>query len=530
MARYFLNREVVYKSKETFSCIYHRATGWYYPCKPDLWATLQSYRGGREVDPRRMTPALAELAENRFIIQRKAPGPEDYLDLYPVQVPGTVYIDRDGSIDVAVERKGAHGEIDFDVKRLEGVEAGLWRLCDGTGTLREIAKELQTDGETLLRTMREWTSIENQMARLLARPMKKGEPLPNQLIYKAPFLPRKKDLSEGSAEDVRAYHLKGITDGAVQFDRVESTLSHLYRVPHPILNGQSYGQALLRRIEEDTPIAQGMRILEVGGGLGNISRDIMAELKERGVEAEYLIYDLSPALIRSQRELHRKSGVKALHIHGNGEALALKDSTVDIAISNEAIADFHTPEAETAHVEEMLSRQGIPVTEEFHYWYREAPRRVRLNLGAFQLLKELYRVLRPGGTAVITEYGHQDRLPYRARHLDHPEYTIHFGQMISVATALGFDVTLTDAWDYLGFREDTPLMTHFSYMAALRLREAQGKTLPNITYTEGLFREEVGREAESYRGIRYVPPIKDPFKIVKVLVCRKPRPHASVER
>ncbi len=122
---------------------------------------------------------------------------------------------------------------------------------------------------------------------------------------------------------------------------------------------------------------------------------------------------------------------------------------------------------------------------------------------------------------MVTEFGYQDRLPFRAGHLDHAEYSIQFGQLISVATALGFNVYLTDTWDFLGFREDVRLISGFSYMAAFRLLEGQNVYLPNITYTPELLKKELGDLADGFRGIDFVEPSKDPFKIVKVLVAQK---------
>ncbi|MFQ5887507.1 MAG: hypothetical protein ACE5HY_02290, partial [Candidatus Hydrothermarchaeales archaeon] len=206
---------------------------------------------------------------------------------------------------------------------------------------------------------------------------------------------------------------------------------------------------------------------------------------------------------------------------GNGEVLALGDSSIDIALSNEVIADFYTPEVNTSEVKDFLFDQGIPMTEEFFHWYKDAPEKVRVNLGAFMLLKELYRVLKPSGLALLTEYGYQDRLPFRARHLDHPEYTIQFGQMISVATAMGFSVRLTDAFDFLGFRGDVKLMAHFSFQAAFRIMEHHNIYLPNITYTEDLFKKQLGKRAENFTGLMFVEPQKGPFKIVKILLCEK---------
>jgi ubiquinone/menaquinone biosynthesis C-methylase UbiE len=521
MAKFYLNPDVIFKSKSSFSCVYHRRTGWYYPCKQDFWRTLQTYKGGREIESQKMTPALAELVRNRFLIQKKTSTAKDYIDFYPLRVPGTVYYQTDLKIDVAVERKGAHGEIDFDIIPLDRTATYLWTLSDGSKTLGEILTELSVPFEEMFGILRDWTSLENQLVRLLSLPKSEIQEAPRQLIYKAPFLAQK-TLPKPHTDDVHKYHLKTIKDGEEQFDRIESTVSHLYRVAHPILDWKTYGQKLYASIKGEKEIESGITILEIGGGAGNVSADILSELKKEGIDADYIIYDLSPALIGSQRELHKKRGVNARHINGNGEILALNDESIDIALSNEVIADFHTPEVATKDVQELLFDYEIPMTNEFFNSYKEAPDTVRVNLGAFQLMKELYRVLKPGGLAVITEFGYQDRLPFRASHLDHAEYSIQFNQMISVVAALGFNLYLTDAFDFLDFRSDVKLITAFSYQAAYRIMENHDINLPNMTYTEELLKKELGEKVEQFNGLQFVDVNKDPFKVVKVMVCSKP--------
>jgi SAM-dependent methyltransferase len=468
-----------------------------------------------------VSSAIAELIQNKFLITSKKPKKEDLLDFYPLRVPETIYFVDGSKTDVAVERKGAHGEIDFEILPLDGFQSRFWAECNGEKTIRELAKKLNTTGARILEVTKDWVSITNQILRLMSISiygLNKPQP---QLIYKAPFLPRMA-APKSSADDVYTYHLQTIKDGKLQFERIESTVSHIYRAPHPILGWRSYGQALIQKINEEKSIKPGLKLLEIGGGMGSVSADVLSELKKEGKDVLYIIIDLSPALIKTQRELHQKSGVSTHHIQGNGEILGLKDSTIDVAISNEVIADFYTPLVKAKEVEDLLFDHEIPMSPEFFHCYRDAPEEVRVNLGAFMLLKELYRVLKPGGLAVVTEFGYQDRLPTRAGHLDHAEYSIQFSQMISVAAALGFNLYLTDAWDFLGFRSDVMLISGFSYQAAFRIMERHNIPLPNITYSEELFNKQLGEIAKNFRGISYVEPSKDPFKIVKFLICSKP--------
>src|SRR5690606_5234750 len=44
-----------------------------------------------------------------------------------------------------------------------------------------------------------------------------------------------------AAAALDAYHRDQIADADAQFDHLETTLSHLLRVPHPALGGRTYG-------------------------------------------------------------------------------------------------------------------------------------------------------------------------------------------------------------------------------------------------------------------------------------------------
>jgi hypothetical protein len=59
------------------------------------------------------------------------------------------------------------------------------------------------------------------------------------------------------------------------------------------------------------------------------------------------------------------------------------------------------------------------------------------NTGAWRFVEEVARVLRPGGLAYLSEFGSLTEAPQEARQLDHPEVSIHFGQLKQVALHFG---------------------------------------------------------------------------------------------
>ncbi len=537
MPRLFLNRDLSFKKGPGFSCVYNDATGWFFQGDERLWRFLNGFKNGG--DPRILAQRhgikglealLPELISNKFLLEKSGSEEVEYLGLYPTQALYIAHYKHVGGTDVALHRQDALGSAEFEVQTLSEKSESLWHRCDGKNTLEEILQEteqqLGESKEEITRELRKWASIDWQSVKFLPRPLSAYSKIPPYLLAPAPFIPRLGEAARQPAGDVRAYHLRSIGDARSQFERIESTLSHIYRTKHPILGWRSYGEALLHRIMDLKSLGRGIRILEVGGGHGDISKEIMAILKDTRPEVfntmAYTILDLSPELIRHQRRLHDEAGVRASHINGDAQGLAVADASIDIMISNEAIADFPTPELSLGELNELASKHKIPLSKEFLETLKDAPKRLRLNIGAFRFLAEVSRVLKPGGLALITEYGYPDRLPFLARHLDHPEYSIHFGQMLHVAKALGLKTELSNAFDFLDFNSEVELISHHSYQAALRLLERHGIALPNIAYTKELLREQLGEKADSLKNMIFVKCERGPIEIVKFLICRKP--------
>ena len=321
--------------------------------------------------------------------------------------------------------------------------------------------------------------------------------------------------------DLRDYHQTQIHDAAHQFDEVETTLSHLFRVPHTALNGRAYAERLLDVLIERGLFHDNTRdVAEVGGGVGFFAAGLVGALQrehpERFAQLDYRVIDISPELHRSQTEKLAEFGERARTSLMDGESLALPDESLDLLISNEVIGDLRTalvtlttvedPDALEEEEEELppwfdpeddyageadLPRvlggdpEAVSRLERYNVPLEDAPETFHVNLGAIILLERLWDVLRPGGAAILTEFGDLWQYPIESTHLDHAEFSIHFGQLRHIARRLGFLAEVEEVFDLLEFDSHTEtLACTRTYFRNLQVLFGQhGLTLDKIAWT-----------------------------------------------
>jgi len=215
----------------------------------------------------------------------------------------------------------------------------------------------------------------------------------------------------------RAHHRTDRLPARRRFDEVECTISHLLRFAHPALGGRRYGEALLQALAARGLMPGRTGVLEIGGGAGHI-----AEAAWRGdagpfTGVRWTSLDLSPALMAAQRRrILQSSQPRGSHalwsgLRADAIALPVRSASIDgLVLANEVIAD-------------------LPVEE-------------GVNTGAIQLVREISRVLAPGGAAVLTEFG-GDFAPGPVRLLaafgrgEHVEWSIDFRTLRAEAAAAG---------------------------------------------------------------------------------------------
>jgi len=259
--------------------------------------------------------------------------------------------------------------------------------------------------------------------------------------------------------DLSDYYRGEVVDSGTQFEEVEMTVSHLYRDPHPALDNMSYGARFARVIMDKGGLREDMKILEVGCGTGIFGREFLREVKRSAPaiygSLGYTFLDISPVLLKSQRENNREHRGRVLFRIGNIQDIQGSGAVYDLLIANEMIADLPVVKmAKGDEGEGGQASEGWAVGRELGLDFSDAPPLFILNLGALRFLVALRTLLARGGTGYITEYGSTWAYPKAYHVTNHREYSIHFGHLTRAASTLGLEARLADLPGFLGFRGD----------------------------------------------------------------------------
>jgi ubiquinone/menaquinone biosynthesis C-methylase UbiE len=329
------------------------------------------------------------------------------------------------------------------------------------------------------------------------------------------------------------FHLRDIATQEGHFDTVETTVSHLFREPCEALQGLTYGRLLarhLRRMGWLTPRPK--VILEVGGGLGYVAHEMAKELLPVERQASrYLFLDLTRPFLGSQLGLSRRGGWDSRAVQANAEWLPLRDASVDLVIDNENLADM-TPVQLTPR-ELKTNRGDTPLHQEALDWIRrirlpiapEPTSEVIFNLGPIRFLAELWRVLRPGGRAVLIEFGVEEGWPQPVKLPGHTEYEVQYGHLRLAARWLGFQERYTALPQFMVIKPDTKLLCTGAAYTIQRLCAAVGKPFSIRAYTEQELARALGDMLPKLLGCHYhevIDPAWFGLWDFKVLLLEKP--------
>ncbi len=479
--------------------------------------------------PEEIEGFVATFRQHRCLVSPRAGERADAFRLgYPSKAPWlVVWSPRPDEVVLSYKDRGL-GRI--AIERLDRLGSRFFNLADGERTAEDVAARLEPDfpgtdaRAEVRRLLFRLTHSDRQVLKLTDRPLYEYLAFPPPYLRSTMPFPRL-DAPDASAEggsdpahpdvvDLARYHGSGIEDAAAQFDVEETTLSHMFREPHDALGGKSYGEAFAeavagRRLWPPAVRPGPVEVIEIGGGVGFFALRLLKSLTEHDPalyrRLRYTILDLSRVLQDSQRMMTQELRGKVRHVLTNASrALPLASGSVDLAISNEVIADLETvrlsrtdfegPAATDAPGDPPAVRDARALVRRHALPLEDAPEVFWLNLGALKLVEELARVLRPGGAAVLVEFGGESRWPVESTHLAHSEFSIHFGHLRHVARRLGLEVERTDVMDFLGMRGDVRVLaTTRSYFQSLRaLHARRGVTLQKIAYTEANFRALCG--------------------------------------
>jgi ubiquinone/menaquinone biosynthesis C-methylase UbiE len=333
-------------------------------------------------------------------------------------------------------------------------------------------------------------------------------------------------------EHLSEFHLREITKQEGHFDTIETTVSHLFREPTEALQGLTYGRLLakqLRRLGWWNPKPQ--VVVEVGGGLGYVAREMARELsplEKQGVT--HLFLDLTRPFIPSQLGLAREAGWRSHGAQGNAESLPFKDASVDVVIDNENLADM-TPVQLTRR--EVESGKGVnPLHQEAVDWIRrvrlpliDMPDEFIFNLGPFRFVAELWRILKPGGHAILVEFGIDDGWSAPVKLPGHTEYEVQYSHLRHAARWLGFQEHYHTLPQFMAIRPDTKVLCTGASYAIQRFCAAEGKPFAIRAYTESELTAALGPMLPRLLGCHYhdiIDPAWFGLWDFKVLLLEKP--------
>lgn len=408
---------------------------------------------------------------------------------------------------------------------LDEAETAIWDAFDGNKRLIELRHH--HDNAKIASLVRKLTHSDVQALKLSVMPWsvyaKRPAMAPAYLTSTMPYAKwtpgtRAPGTREALAGDPRSsmnfispieYYKQDVTDADAQFDHQETTLSHLLRVPHPALRGRTYGQKLADVLLARGAVPEGrIRVLEIGAGLGYVAKDVLATFAAAGREVEYTIVELAPALAKAQQE--RLGETAATWVIGDVLGVKLLDRHYDLILSNEMAGDLPAIQLTRSDLGLAPDQGNVDRTKLATYSKVAADREVNLDdapeplylmTGAFELVEKIGAWLAPGGTAVITEFGELSAWPRLSSHLDHPEFSTHFGQLHQIAKAGGLEAKIEFVIDVLDFdRDQKGLATTRSHFRALRaLAAAADLDLPKIGYTPELLAETVAGKLDLER-------------------------------
>ena len=437
---------------------------------------------------------LIQLIEKEFLIPVGYDPLTPFVNQYaarPIQSPALTY--KSGKGDVWLVRTSmAHhvfspraGEFPEIIEEsISPLAAAIFKLADGTKTLLEIFASLgRSKDESILddaefREVLDFlTSQERQLIKFtsqredLDHPYKPVNIVPRDLYHASKWNVQPLNRSSESIVD---FHVSGIEDAQWEFDLIEPTVNHSFRFPNEALGGFDYGSrfAISTLRPEVVPLlshSDRLEILEVGGGTGTFARSFLEQSQSlaegvlRGVDLNYHILDLSPTLMESQRKLLSQMLPASRYFHQDATKFSISGRRFDLIIANEVIADFPMALVQRSFPDSRGSDRKEPIADNPQEWqgpgahYLEkyglptddAPDSFWVSAGAFDFIERCFEHLAPGGALLVSEYGAAQQYPIQAYHLNHEEFSVHFGHLAACATSVGFNCRLLTLKEFL---------------------------------------------------------------------------------
>lgn len=467
-----------------YAC-FHQLTGDVFELPTDLREVLWSTRAGKQVviDPVEMSTKgeagrlILDLIDSHFLIKAGSNPIEalwDYSVVRPFQNPALSYRSENGEL-VVVRLSMANrfcspmpGQTPAIIEEVLATPAADILLnADGSATLRELFDKCQIAVEAGKPVAEFLSSPERQLIKLARPNYDLDDPdltfnaVPRNLYHSARW--QAADPTGSASID---FHTSGIEDAEWEFDLIEPTVNHAFRFPSGALGGLEYGarfcEATLANQTSGANHVSDLNLLEVGAGTGTFAQSFIRHATtmadSNGLKINYHILELSQVLAASQKKRLSTSAIKVEYFHQNALVFEIPDRKFDLIIANEVAADFPTATVERQITDESDNDprwvgDGAIYLERYGLSADQSQQSFRVNAGAFEFVERAWEHLHPGGRVILTEYGAADLLPVQILHLNHDEFSIHFGHLKACAEKVGFTCELLSLADFLKIDE-----------------------------------------------------------------------------
>jgi len=508
--------------------------------KPGTWVTLSESdldklgEGGNE---------LKQLIHQEFLIAENHDPLAQFSNHYvarPIQNPAVAYRSTDGdwilvrtSMEHTIYSRKRDELPSVIEEKMSPLTSEIFLLADGTKTLQQIFTAVrinQTESflqDSEFRTAIDWlTTQERQLIKLTLRVEDLDQPfqsiniVPRNLYHSDRWDGKRPNESE---QEIIDFHLTGIEDAGWEFDLIEPTINHCFRFPHDALGGLDYGSSFCNSTltPEVVPLldhSRTLEVLEIGGGTGSFAKSFIEQARtsvssnSNATHINYHILDLSPALMESQRKVLSHLLPESRHFQQDATEFDIPGRLFDLIIANEVIADFPVVSVrrETGNEHDTTNGptasrfgqnwqgEGVYYLDKYELFDRNAPDSFFINAGALRFIERAWKHLRPGGTLILSEYGWEHRYPTRSFHLNHDEFSIHFGHVAACAAKVGFKGRLTTLKEFLSFNDELLVLNgrEEHILCLNHVLKNYGTTLPFAVISESQFERQTAGIAE----------------------------------
>lgn len=513
--------------------VFHRLTGQLLELEPPALGFLEGLTRGKgfSLDPDQLNdlgelgPLVRKLIEFELVIPVGVDPLAPFVDYYvgrPMQNPALTYRNEMGKVSVVsismAERvySPEPGKLPTVIEEtFPELAANILLSVDSTKTLRQICAALQREGDPRQYDQEFRDAIEfltepkRQMIKIaptvegFADPYYPANLVPRNLFHASRWTEREPEKSIGD------FHLEGIDDATWEFDIIEPTVNHGLRFSSQLLAGLDYGTRFCDSVFADSFANKThFEVLEVGGGTGTFARSFIERAEQNGKSLSYQIMDLSPALAENQRRMLSDIRPPVGHINQDAVRFDLSGRKFDLILLNEVIADFPVAAVERQEGD-RFGGAGAAVLEKYALAVDDAPDRFYVNSGVFEFLERAWAHLRPGGRLILSEYGSKSRYPVESFHLNHSEFTIHFGHLIECGRKIGFDCRLEMLTEFLRIDDRMPVLCgREEHILCLNyVFEKHGETIPFGLFSELDFNVQFGELTRRVEigPIRFLP-------------------------